>query len=331
MVAAKRFLSVAKAARQLGVSVKALRLYEHRGLIAPGRTAAGWRAYSADDMARAAKIVALRAIGLPLAEVARLLDAGKGRLDLALAAQETRLEGQLRRQADALRQVRMLRGASSERAGDAVPAPHPPGRPAVSFSLLWPWNGASFDLSGAKRLTYIVGPLGSGKTRLAERIAEVLPNALFVGLDRKEAARSAGRCRAAANAALAALYEDGACQSESLADLVAILTDGGKGPLVIDMIEQGLDGRTQAALIRHLRGGGYGRDLYMMTRSSAILDLDAVTADESIILCPANHSPPVFVAAYPGTRGYESVSTCLAPPDVRARSEGVVAVRLAAG
>ena len=44
------FLSPADAARRLGVSAKALRLYEQHGLVAPGRTAAGWRAYSLSTM-----------------------------------------------------------------------------------------------------------------------------------------------------------------------------------------------------------------------------------------------------------------------------------------
>ncbi|MGE0717631.1 MAG: MerR family transcriptional regulator, partial [Alphaproteobacteria bacterium] len=45
-------LNPAEAARRLGVSAKALRLYEQRGLIAPARSAAGWRAYGPDEMVR---------------------------------------------------------------------------------------------------------------------------------------------------------------------------------------------------------------------------------------------------------------------------------------
>ncbi|MBS0614400.1 MAG: MerR family transcriptional regulator [Proteobacteria bacterium] len=41
--------------------------------------------------------------------------------------------------------------------------------------------------------------------------------------------------------------------------------------------------------------------------------------DESIILCPANHSPPMLVTPYPGASGYEAAATCLASPKVRAR------------
>jgi DNA-binding transcriptional MerR regulator len=51
-----QFLNPAAAAQRLGVSAKALRLYEQHGLINPGRTAAGWRAYGPEVMARAAEI-----------------------------------------------------------------------------------------------------------------------------------------------------------------------------------------------------------------------------------------------------------------------------------
>jgi DNA-binding transcriptional MerR regulator len=68
-----QFLSPSEAAKRLGVSAKALRLYEQRGLVVPGRTASGWRAYGPDEMARAAEIAALRTLGLSLAQVARVM------------------------------------------------------------------------------------------------------------------------------------------------------------------------------------------------------------------------------------------------------------------
>ena len=73
MNSSAQFLNPSEAAKRLGVSVKALRLYEQRGLIAPVRTAAGWRAYGPDEMARAAEIAALRELGLSLSQVARVL------------------------------------------------------------------------------------------------------------------------------------------------------------------------------------------------------------------------------------------------------------------
>jgi hypothetical protein len=73
------------------------------------------------------------------------------------------------------------------------------------------------------------------------------------------------------------------------------------------------------------RRGPNARPLFIVTRSSAILDLDHVGPDETIMLCPANHSPPSLVAPYRGSFGYEAVATCLASPEVRARTEGVIA------
>ncbi len=46
MGVSSEFLNPSEAARRLGISAKALRLYEQRGLIAPVRSSAGWRASS---------------------------------------------------------------------------------------------------------------------------------------------------------------------------------------------------------------------------------------------------------------------------------------------
>ena len=124
------------------------------------------------------------------------------------------------------------------------------------------------------------------------------------------------------------MADDGATVSDALLALVAALEAAGPGVLVVDLVEQGIDEASQLALIAHLRRrGGDARPLFLMTRSNAILDLASVRTDESILLCPANHAPPMYVAAYPGAPGYETVASCLSPPDVRARTEGVVAMR----
>jgi hypothetical protein len=56
---------------------------------------------------------------------------------------------------------------------------------SVAFDLPWPWGGERFELADIRALNYIIGPLGSGKTRLAKRIAETLPGAAFLGLERQ--------------------------------------------------------------------------------------------------------------------------------------------------
>ena len=127
---------------------------------------------------------------------------------------------------------------------------------------------------------------------------------------------------------LAWLVEDGAAVSDALVALLVGLESEGAAIVVVDMVEQGLDQAAQEALIAHLRRRGPSeRPLILLTRSCAILDLAAVGADEAIILCPANHSPPTRVAPHPGAPGYEAVATCLASPEVRARTEGVIAWR----
>jgi hypothetical protein len=124
------------------------------------------------------------------------------------------------------------------------------------------------------------------------------------------------------------LIEDGAVASDALVAFVVGLESAAADIVVVDMVEQGLDQATQEALIAHLRRRGTGaRPLFLLTRSCAILDLAAVGPEEAIIFCPANHSPPMRVAPYPGAAGYEAVATCLASPEVRARTEGVIAWR----
>ena len=60
------YLQPSDAAGLLGVSAKALRIYEERGLIAPLRSESGWRTYGPNEMARAREIVSLRALGFSL-------------------------------------------------------------------------------------------------------------------------------------------------------------------------------------------------------------------------------------------------------------------------
>ncbi|WP_407148251.1 MerR family transcriptional regulator [Bradyrhizobium sp. ORS 86] len=340
MNAAARFLSPSEAARQLGISAKALRLYEERGLIAPHRTPAGWRAYGPAEIARCAEIVELRALGLSIGEVARILKGDADILSRVLTAHEAALKERIRQSGSSITRVRRLR---AELGRGRLPALHDVigvvrARPAVgiAFDLPWPWGGERFELREIRPLNYIVGPLGSGKTRFAQRLAEALPDAAFVGLDRAadDGAAIAARLdadpglKAKVDERLAALAGGGAATSPALTALLATLLADRPAILVIDLLEQGLDAATQEALIADLRRRGpRARPLFFLTRSSAILDLDAVGEDEAIILCPANHSLPTCVTPVAGAPGYEAVATCLASPEVRARTEGVIAWR----
>ena len=103
-----QFLSASEAATRLGVSVKALRLYEQRGLIAPARTSAGWRAYGPGEMARVAEIAALRELGLSLSQVARVLGGDSESLEPALAVHQAALESRVHQLVDTVDKVRRL-------------------------------------------------------------------------------------------------------------------------------------------------------------------------------------------------------------------------------
>jgi DNA-binding transcriptional MerR regulator len=335
-----QFLSASEAATRLGVSVKALRLYEQRGLIAPARTPAGWRAYGPHEMARVAEIAALRELGLSLSQVSRVLGGDSESLEPALGAHQAALESRVHQLVDTVDKIGRLRadiaGGRALAASELARLLKPVSKFSVAFDLPWPWGGERFELRDIRSLNYIIGPLGSGKTRLAKCIAESMPGAAFLGLDRLSHGGAATKSllhrdlalKSRVDQTLAWLIEDGATASEALIGLLAGLETEGPTVLVIDMLEQGLDKATQEALIAWLRRrGSECRPLFILTRSSSILDLDAVGNDEAIILCPANHSPPTSVRPYPGFPGFEAVATCLASPEVRARTEGMISWR----
>lgn len=97
-------LKVGELARRAGVTVRALHHYDSIGLLRPsGRSEAGYRLYSREDVARLHGIQSLRQLDVPLAEVARLLDRGTASLDAVLARQIDLLDGQISR-AQALRE-----------------------------------------------------------------------------------------------------------------------------------------------------------------------------------------------------------------------------------
>src|SRR5438067_1123832 len=101
-------LSPTETARRFGVSTKALRLYESRGLLKPLRTEAGWRTYGPDQITRLHQILALKRLGLPLTRIAAIL-AGAGALEPILELQERVLAREGDRLARALALVRAAR------------------------------------------------------------------------------------------------------------------------------------------------------------------------------------------------------------------------------
>ena len=68
----RRFLRIGDVVARTGLTERALRHYEDEGLIAPDRSTAGQRLYSAEDLAAIATISVLRRAGFSLAEIRAL-------------------------------------------------------------------------------------------------------------------------------------------------------------------------------------------------------------------------------------------------------------------
>ncbi|MNR82226.1 Mercuric resistance operon regulatory protein [compost metagenome] len=333
-------LTASEAANRLGVSAKALRLYEQKGLLNPGRTSAGYRIYSADNMTRAANVVALRDLGLSLAQVAQVLDGESQSLQSALLAHEAALNEQQRQLMQRIDKVRNLHVSLAD--GHLpdhedlhhVLSPYP--ELNLSFTLPWPWGGEWFELRDIRPLNYLIGPLGSGKTVLAHCIAKAVPGAVFVDLERgrnfisdqsNQSRQTDAGLQERVQQAMIWLAEEGATPSPALSALLHALEDNAPTVLVVDLVEDNLDESTQQALASYLRKrcSLQRRPLFVTTRSTAILDLELTGHETAIYSCPANHSPPFRVLPYPGAVGYESIVSCLASPDVRARTRGMIA------
>lgn len=100
------WLEANECAARIGLSKRALRLYEEHGLIRPRRTQKGWRLYGADEIARLHEILALKRLGLSLQRITALLQ-GKA-VDLAgiLGIQHDLLADQRKRAEQGLALVR---------------------------------------------------------------------------------------------------------------------------------------------------------------------------------------------------------------------------------
>lgn len=129
-------MRIGEVARRSGVSARMLRHYEALGLVRPtGRTAAGYREYTCEDIRRIFHIESLRTLGMSLRDVGRALD-GPGSTPAELVddlirqtreriAAETELLTRLRRIGaaepagweDVLRIVSLLQALGSKSAG----------------------------------------------------------------------------------------------------------------------------------------------------------------------------------------------------------------------
>src|SRR5690348_15051292 len=67
--ATTEWLTAAECALRTGLTVRALRVYESYGLITPGRSAAGWRRYGAQELLKLNEIGLLKILGLTLNQI----------------------------------------------------------------------------------------------------------------------------------------------------------------------------------------------------------------------------------------------------------------------
>jgi DNA-binding transcriptional MerR regulator len=103
-----QYLSPAQTAKALGVTVRALRVYEEKGLVRPIRSQAGWRAYGPEALVRLHQVLALKRLGLSLAKITVLMSGRLASLDAVLELQEQVLA---RRRDESERGLALVRAA----------------------------------------------------------------------------------------------------------------------------------------------------------------------------------------------------------------------------
>jgi DNA-binding transcriptional MerR regulator len=127
-------MRIGELARKLGVTTKALRFYEDRGLLPrPTRVANGYRDFGAEDVARLRVMIGLRRLDVPLTEAAELagLCAG-GQCDRVAAGVREAIAG---RRAEIARRSAELTSLDRDQARlDAALAAGAPPRPLIELA-----------------------------------------------------------------------------------------------------------------------------------------------------------------------------------------------------
>lgn len=98
-------LSIDEVVRRTGLTSRALRFYEARGLVSPLRTHSGRRWFGPRELERIHRIVALKKAGLSLGDIKRLFDRKPIDLAALLGAQRDRLAEQADEIADAIKLI----------------------------------------------------------------------------------------------------------------------------------------------------------------------------------------------------------------------------------
>ena len=104
-------MRVGALARRTGLTVRTLHHYDELGLVSPRRrTAAGYRLYGEEDVARLMRVLTLRRLGLGLAEVHACLERPEGALAAVLRRQAVRIRQQVALQQRLLERLDSLAG-----------------------------------------------------------------------------------------------------------------------------------------------------------------------------------------------------------------------------
>ncbi|PTL83917.1 MerR family transcriptional regulator [Vitiosangium sp. GDMCC 1.1324] len=94
----RRRWRIGELADATGLTVRTLHHYEHIGLLAPAaRTEGRQRLYDENDVRRLYRILALRDLGLSLADIRRMLDDDRAALAAVLRAHRARVDAELER------------------------------------------------------------------------------------------------------------------------------------------------------------------------------------------------------------------------------------------
>lgn len=105
----EKLLTAAECAARIGLTVRALRLYEARGLLTPQRSEKNWRLYGVREIARLSEILVLKQLGLSLSSIVELLVNQDSRFDELLALQQASLTERRNQMEQSLRLVTALR------------------------------------------------------------------------------------------------------------------------------------------------------------------------------------------------------------------------------
>ncbi len=108
-------LKVGELAKRTGLTVRTLHHYDSLGLLKPStRSDAGYRLYNRDDVARLHAIQAMRQVGLPLADIAPLLEGNGEPLGATIQRQILALDRQIARAGELRDQLALLQTRLAE-------------------------------------------------------------------------------------------------------------------------------------------------------------------------------------------------------------------------